>query len=140
MRKFIIIFCVVVAIPAGVLADTRVTPLVRIVDYLLGQIQDVKGLAASVRASIGPAKEELILLGRAKLSRLDPIFREAQTEAERVEHEALIERWRERADRTSDLVETYKKIDELKGLLDDRERLQNELCGPRDLYRFAGDC
>ena len=38
MRKFIIILCVAVAIPAGVLADTRVTPLVRIVDYLFGSI------------------------------------------------------------------------------------------------------
>ena len=140
MRKFIIILCVAVVIPAGVLADTRVTPLVRIVDYLFGSIQEPKGLAASARASIGPAKEELILRGRAELSRLNPILRDAQGEAARVEQEALIEKWRERADHINDLVEAYNKINELKRLIPIVDELQDEFCGPRDMYRFAGDC
>jgi hypothetical protein len=140
VRKFLIILCIAMAIPAFALADSRVTSFVTVVDYLAGSLRELKVLAATVRTSIGPAKEQLLLQGRAKLSKLAPIFEDAQAEAGRVEEEAVTERWRERADRFSDFLEAYKKIDELKELDPVYNELQDEFCGPRDLYRFSGDC
>jgi hypothetical protein len=141
MRKFIIVFCVTVALPSGVFAaGVSVAALETMIGYLSRSMGELKALAASARVISGTAKEEALLRGRAELFKLKPIFRDAQQEAERVQQQALIEKWRERADRVSDFVEAIKKVEELKELAAERDQLQDEFCGPRDPYRFSGDC
>jgi hypothetical protein len=140
MRKLAIIFCLSVALPSALPAGVYTAALERVIGSLAKSIQELKILAAGVRKFPGAAKEEALRRGQAELSRLKPMFREAQLEAERLEQRSLIEKWRGRADRISDLEDVFKKTKELKELEAERAQLSDEFCGPRDLYRFAGDC
>ncbi len=140
MRKFAIIVCIILALPSGLSASVYSAALEKLVASLSQSVRELKLLAAGARKFTGAAKDESLRIGRAELSKLSPVFREAKLEAERLEQRTLLEKWRERADRINDLEDAYRKIRELRELEVEREQLQDEFCGPRDPYRFAGDC
>jgi hypothetical protein len=142
IRTFVIVFCVVVAFPSVSRAGPNIALLERMVGYLSRSVEALKGLAADARVAQGAAKEEALVKGRAELAKLKPVFHDAQQEAERLEQQESMEKWRERIDRASDLVDAYRKVEELKELTAERDVLEDEFCGPRDFYRFSGghDC
>jgi hypothetical protein len=144
-RRFLITCCIVwaaVAIPSILPAAPapNVATLERLVGYLSRSIEELRGLASDVRAARGALKEEALVKGRAELSRLKPAFQDARREAERLKREKERETWRGRVDRVYDFVDAYNKIKELDELEIERDQLQAEFCGPRDLYGYAGDC
>ena len=140
MRKLAIILCVVLALPSVLFAGANVAALERMVGYLSRSLEELKVLAADARAARGAAKEEALVKGRAELAKLKPVFQNARQEAQRLQQQESIEKWRERIDRVSDLVDAYKKVEELKQLEVERDLLKDEFCGPHDFYRFSGDC
>jgi hypothetical protein len=143
MRKSVILFsALVVVLPSVLLAagvnSANLGKLERVLEHLYQAMQEVKGIAANAGAREGAAKHGLRLQGRLQLSKLDPVFRDAKLETERLQNRALVEKWRERADRANDFADLYKRDKELDDLIVEREMLKDELC-VTDLYDFSGD-
>ncbi len=138
MHKFVILFCLAAALPFN--PALAAPPFGKVVAYIAREVVELKALAAGARALEGAAKEDALRQGRAALSKLNPIFQDADREARRAEQQALIEKWRERADRTSDFVEVVERVKKLDELGVEILQLEDEFCGPRDLYQFSGDC
>jgi hypothetical protein len=141
MRKFVIVFSVVVvALPSVLMAagvnSANLGRLERILEHLYQAMQEVKGIAANAHARQGPAKDQLLRQGRLQLSKLDPVFGDAKLEAERLQNRALVEKWRERVDHANEFADVYKKVKELDELLVERDLLKDELC-QTDPYQFS---
>ncbi len=140
MRKRAIFLCFVMALSSSSFGAVSVATLDRMLTYLSRSIGELKALAAGARAATAEARDAIKLRGQAEFIKLKPVFQDAKREADRLEQQALIEKWRERTDRISDTFEVFKKVEELKQLEVEGELLKNEFCGPRDMYRFSGDC
>jgi hypothetical protein len=141
MRNLAIIVCVVVSLPSVAHAAANLAALERVLADLSRDLEGLEGVAAEAHAASGAAKEEALAKGREELSRLNPIFENAQQEVERLEQQEATEKWRERIDHANDLLEAYKTEEELKELEREDDQLAHEFCGPRDYYKYGGsDC
>jgi hypothetical protein len=142
MRNLAIVVCVVVSFPSVAHAAPSLAVLERVLADLSRALDGLEGVAAEARGASGAAKEQALVKGREELSKLDPVFQNAQQEVERLEQQEATEKWRERIDHANDLLEAYKKASELKELERERDALENEFCGPRDYYKYNGgsDC
>jgi DNA repair exonuclease SbcCD ATPase subunit len=136
MRNLAIVVCVVVSFPSVAYAGSTVEVLERALADLSQALHGLEGVAAEVRATSGAAKEEALVKGREELSKLDPVFQNAQEEVERLEQEEATEKRRERIEQANDLLEAYKELER------EHDRLADEFCGPRDFYKYNGgsDC
>lgn len=140
MRKLGLAVLIIVALPAVPARAADLEAFEATIAFLSQSLNKLSDFAAELRGMGGAAKEQALTRARSGLVALDEPFAAARQQAAALGRDERIEKWRERADRAGDLVEAYKKEQELQRLEMEFAELKDELCGPRDLYRFDGSC